>query len=327
MTIRDLIIIGAGPAGYTAAIYAARAGLSPLLFTGAPTLDEPQRLAGGQLMSTTLVENYPGFPEPVAGVDLMQQLERQAQREGAELSFENVLAVELRRWPFTIRAESGSVLARALIVATGASARWLGVPGEQEYRNRGVSACAACDGAVFKDRDVIVVGGGDTAMQEALYLSKLARSVRLLHRRKELSASTTMVRRVLAEPKIAVLYDTTIEEVVGDGDALTGVRVINSRGGERRQLHADALFVAIGHEPATSLLEGQLELDELGYIATHAPHSTTSVAGVFAAGDVQDHHYRQAITAAGSGAVAALDAERWLAVHAKDETHDAGRAA
>jgi thioredoxin reductase (NADPH) len=301
--MRNLIILGGGPAGLTAAIYAARANLAPLVVEGAE--------AGGQLMLTTLVENYPGFEDGIMGPALMQTMRKQAERVGAEFITEDAVAVDFRRRPFVITTSSGQSLeARAVIVATGASAKMLGLPGEQRLLGRGVSTCATCDGFFFRNRDVIVAGGGDSALEEALYLGNLAKSVTVVHRRDALRASKIMQQRAFAHPKISFIWDTVIEDILGDG-VVRGVRLRNLKTQEVTERPTDGVFVAIGHTPNTALFAGQLELDPQGYIRLRE-RSSTSVEGVFAAGDVHDHTYRQAVTAAGFGCMAAIDAERWL---------------
>ena len=301
--VHDLVIIGSGPAGYTAALYAARANLAPVVLRG---LD-----AGGQLMLTTDVENYPGFADGILGPELMDQMEKQATRFGAEILPVHVTEVDLGPHPFHIAAGDQTWQARSIIVATGASARWLGIPGEDRLRGRGVSACATCDGFFFRDRELFVVGGGDTAMEEATYLTKFASKVTLVHRRHELRASKVMQERALSDPKIQVIWDSVLEEIIGQ-DAVTGVRVRNVRTDETAELSTDGVFMAIGHDPNTTLFREQLDLDDDGYVRVQEPRTATNVAGVFAAGDVTDHIYRQAVTAAGQGCKAAIDAERFL---------------
>jgi thioredoxin reductase (NADPH) len=315
-TPHAVTIIGSGPAGYTAAIYAARANLKPVLYAGGPALDDPARVPGGQLMITTDVENYPGFPEAVTGPDLMERFKAQAERFGTVVHMENVSRVDLSARPFTLWTESGvSLRSETLIIATGASAKWLNVPGEAEYSNRGVSACATCDGAFFKGEDVLVVGGGDTAMEEATYLSKIVNKVTLLHRRDQFRASKIMQHRVLTTPKISVVWNTVVEELLGDGKRLTGARVKNVKSGETTTLPAGGLFVAIGHKPTTQLFDDWLEMDDVGYLKTVPGSTRTSLDGVFACGDVQDAFFRQAVTAAGTGCMAAMEAERFLVEH------------
>jgi thioredoxin reductase (NADPH) len=301
--MHNVVILGAGPAGLTAAIYAARANLAPLVVEGAE--------AGGQLMLTTLVENYPGFEEGINGPPLMQMMRKQAERVGAMFLTEDAAAVDFGRRPFAITTRSGEHLeARAVIVATGASAKTLGLPGEARLLGRGVSTCATCDGFFFRNRDVIVAGGGDTAMEEALYLGNLARSVTVVHRRDALRASKIMQERALAHPRITFMWNTIIEDILGNG-VVTGVRLLDLKANKRFDRPVDGVFVAIGHQPNTTIFAGQLELDQLGYIRLRE-RSKTSVEGVFAAGDVHDHVYRQAVTAAAYGCMAAIDAERWL---------------
>jgi thioredoxin reductase (NADPH) len=302
---RNVVILGSGPAGYTAALYAARADLEPLVLKGLEV--------GGQLMLTTEVENYPGFPDAILGPDLMDSMEKQAARFGAEILAQTATKVDLSSQLFGVWAGDQEWRARTLIVATGASAKWLGVPGEEKLRGRGVSACATCDGFFFRDRELVVVGGGDTAMEEATFLTKFASKVTIVHRREEFRASRIMQDRVMANPKIGVTWNAVVEEIVGD-DAVTGVRLRDVRSDETSELGTDGVFMAIGHTPNTSLLEGQLELAN-GYVVVREPTTETSVPGVFAAGDVTDVIYRQAVTAAGQGCKAAIDAERFLGGH------------
>ncbi len=305
-----LAIVGAGPAGYTAAIYAARANLAPVLVQGL----QP----GGQLAITTEVENFPGFAEPILGPELMERMAAQARHCGAELLADVVSAVELGRRPFRLELDSGDVLrCDALILATGAQARWLGLPSEQRFQGFGVSACATCDGFFFRGREVAVVGGGNSAVEEALYLAQMCAKVTLVHRRDSLRAEKVLQDRLFANPKIQVIWNHVVAEVLGSEEprGVTGLELRDVRSGERRLLPVHGLFVAIGHDPATGLFKNQLDMDREGYIVT-APGSTrTSVPGVFAAGDVQDKVFRQAVTAAGTGCMAALEADRWLAEH------------
>jgi thioredoxin reductase (NADPH) len=300
----DVVIVGSGPAGYTAALYAARASLDVVVFQGFE--------AGGQLMLTSDVENYPGYREGVMGPDMMDDFEAQASRFGAKMRLENVERVDFSERPFKLWAEGEEepTLARAVIVATGARAKWLGLPGEQRLMGRGVSGCATCDAFFFKDKRVAVVGGGDTAMEEALVLSKFAEEVVLIHRRDEFRASKIMLERARKNPKITFITDTVVEDVLGE-DSVEGVRIYNLKSGEGRELEVDGFFAAIGHAPATSIFNGQLEMDDGGYVVQRE-NTMTSVPGVFAAGDVSDKRYRQAVTAAGDGCRAAIDAERWL---------------
>jgi thioredoxin reductase (NADPH) len=313
--VNKVTIIGSGPAGYTAAIYAARANLGPVVFAGGPTLDDPQRVPGGQLMVTTDVENYPGFPEAVTGPELMERFQKQAERFGTVIHMENVVKVDFTKRPFFIQGESQRALSETVIIATGATAKWLSIKGEDTYKNRGVSACATCDGAFFKNQDVLVVGGGDTAMEEANYLAKLARQVTLIHRRDSLRASKIMQERAFANPRIKFVWNSVVEEVVGDAKGMNGARVRNLKNEEVTNIAAQGLFVAIGHTPNTGLFKGIVEMHDNGYLKTQPGTTRTSLAGVFACGDVQDHYYRQAVTAAGTGCMAAIDAERWMIEH------------
>jgi len=300
----DVVIVGSGPAGYTAALYAARANLDTLVFQGFEV--------GGQLMLTSDVENYPGYRDGVMGPDMMDDFEAQAARFGAKMRPENVERVDLSERPFKVWAEGEEepVLARSVVIATGAKAKWLGLPGEQRLRGRGVSGCATCDGFFFKDKRVAVVGGGDTAMEEATFLTKFAGEVILIHRRDQFRASKIMLDRAHDNTKITFLTDTVVEDVLGE-EGVEGIRVKNAKTGEERELEVDGFFAAIGHTPATGLFEGQVEMDGSGYVL-QKEHTMTSVPGVFAAGDVSDKRYRQAVTAAGDGCRAAIDAERWL---------------
>ena len=305
---RSVVILGGGPAGLTAALYTARANLAPLVLQG----PEP----GGQLLTTTDVENYPGFAEGILGPELMERFADQAARFGAELRYGSVTAVDVAQRPFRLLVDDDDVvLADAVIIATGASAKYLGLANEQRLVGRGVSACATCDGAFFREQDVAVVGGGDAAMEEALFLTRFATRVYVIHRRDTLRASQIMQERALAHPKITFVWNTVVEDVLGE-DAVEGLRLHDVQTDERSTLSVHGLFVAIGHQPNTAIFQGWLEMDELGYIRTQPGSTYTSMPGVFAAGDVQDHVYRQAVTAAGSGAMAAIDAERWLAHHA-----------
>jgi thioredoxin reductase (NADPH) len=313
--INKVTIIGSGPAGYTAAIYAARANLQPVMFSGGPTVEDPQRVPGGQLMVTTDVENYPGFPEGITGPEMMERFQKQAERFGTVIHMENVVKLDLSKRPFFIQGESESCYSETIIIATGATAKWLDVKGEDTYKNRGVSACATCDGAFFKNQDVLVVGGGDTAMEEATYLAKIVKSVTVVHRRDSLRASKVMQDRALNNPKISFLWDSAIDEVMGDNKGMTGAVVRNLKTNDTKLVAATGLFVAIGHTPNTELFQGVLETHQGGYLKTVAGSTRTNIPGVFACGDVQDSYYRQAITAAGTGCMAAIDAERWLIEH------------
>ncbi|MEM0961770.1 MAG: thioredoxin-disulfide reductase [Bacteroidota bacterium] len=302
---RAVVIIGTGPAGLTAALYAARANLEPLVVQGpAP---------GGQLTTTTDVENFPGYPEGVMGPDMMQDLEAQATRFGTELRWGTVTHVDFSGGPHKLVVdESTPLLADAVIVATGASAKYLGLENEKRLLGRGVSACATCDGAFFRDEEIAIVGGGDTAMEEALFLTRFASQVHVIHRRGEFRASKIMQDRVLSSPKVTVHWNTVVTDVLGD-DAVTGLQLEDTVTGEARQLDVTGFFVAIGHKPNTDIFRGWLEMDENGYVVTRPDATVTDVPGVFVSGDAQDHVYRQAITAAGTGCMAAIDAERWLA--------------
>jgi thioredoxin reductase (NADPH) len=299
-----LAIVGSGPAGWTAALYAARAELQPVVIAGLMT--------GGQLMLTTEVENYPGFPESVTGTELMERFQKQAERFGARVHTEDATRIDLFRRPFRVETPERVVLADALILATGASARWLDLPSEHRLRNRGVSACATCDGALYKGKPMAVVGGGDTAMEEALFLSRYATRVTVIHRREELRASKIMQERARKNEKIDFAWNAVVDEVLGQ-DGVTGVRLRDVNTRATRELPVEALFVAIGHQPNTELVRGQLDLDDVGYIRVKSGRTATSVEGVFACGDATDPVYRQAVTAAGTGCMAAIDAERWLA--------------
>ena len=304
--VRDVIIIGSGPAGYTAAIYAARANLSPLVIAGSVT-------AGGALMNTTEVENYPGFPEGLMGPDLMDKMQAQAERFGAQVEFDDVTEVDLRADPKVVTTGEGhTYLARAVVLATGSAYREIGLENEKRLSGHGVSWCATCDGFFFKDQDIAVVGGGDSAVEEATFLTKFARSVTLVHRRDELRASKIMQQRAFDNDKIRFAWNSEVVDVIGQ-DRLTGLRLRDTVTGEERDLAVTGLFVAIGHDPRVELFRDQVELDEVGYVVTQGRTSRTNLPGVFACGDVVDHEYRQAITAAGSGCAAALDAERYLA--------------
>ncbi|MEU1014976.1 thioredoxin-disulfide reductase [Streptomyces sp. NPDC005900] len=311
--VRNVIIIGSGPAGYTAALYTARASLKPLVFEGAVT-------AGGALMNTTEVENFPGFQDGVMGPELMDNMRAQAERFGAELVPDDVVAVDLTGEIKTVTDTAGTVhRAKAVIVTTGSQHRKLGLPNEDALSGRGVSWCATCDGFFFKDQDIAVIGGGDTAMEEATFLSRFAKSVTIVHRRDSLRASKAMQERAFADPKIKFIWDSEVAEIKGE-QKLSGLTLRNLKTGETSELPVTGLFIAIGHDPRTELFKGQLELDDEGYLKVAAPSTRTNLTGVFGAGDVVDHTYRQAITAAGTGCSAALDAERFLAALADSET-------
>src|SRR5579875_1248667 len=304
-SVRNVIIIGSGPAGYTAAIYAARARLDPLMFEGSVT-------AGGALMQTTDVENFPGFPDGVLGPELMDSLRKQAERFGAELISDDVVSVDLAASPKVVRTNDETFYAKAVIVATGSRYRELGVPGEKELAGHGVSWCATCDGFFFREQDIAVIGGGDSAMEEATFLTRFARSVTVVHRRDTLRASKIMQDRAYGNPKIKFRWNSVVTEVLGDGKA-TGLRLRDTETGEESTLGVTGVFVAIGHDPRTELFTDQLATDPDGYLLVKAPSTSTDIEGVFACGDVVEGTYRQAVTAAGTGCAASIDAERWLA--------------
>ena len=308
--LKDLVIIGSGPAGHTAAIYAARANLKPFMFEGYVAGGS----AGGQLTTTTDVENYPGFPEGIQGPELMQLFRKQADRFGTEMVGEDIVEVDFSKRPFAIKSDEREVRAKAVIIATGAVARRMGVPNEEKMWNNGMSACAVCDGALpfFKNQPLMVIGGGDTAVEEASYLTKFGSIVYLVHRRDELRASKIMQKRAFDNKKIEIIWDTVFKDAVGE-DFVTGARIQNVKSKEVKDISVTGIFYAIGHTPNTQMFEGQLDLDTTGYIKVKTGTQETSVEGVFAAGDVHDHKYRQAVTAAGTGCAAALEAERWLA--------------
>ena len=306
--MHDVIIIGSGSAGYTAAIYACRAGRKTLILAGS--------IPGGQLMITSDVENFPGFPEGVLGPELMEKLRRQAEKFGPEIIYDDVSFVDFSSRPFKVVAGGKSYEGKSVIIATGANAKWLGLPSETKFRGRGVSSCATCDGFFFKGKDVVTVGGGDTAMEEATFLANITNSVTVVHRRDALRASKIMQERATANPKIRFVWDSTVKEITGD-DKVTGVQLHNLKSGKDSHVNAEGVFVAIGYDPNTGFLKGKVELDSQGYVVTRKD-TETSVPGVFAAGDVRDHKYRQAVTAAADGCMAAIDADRFLAEHHKN---------
>ncbi|MBT5957903.1 MAG: thioredoxin-disulfide reductase [Nitrospina sp.] len=308
--VKNVVIVGSGPAGHTAAIYSARANLSPFMFEGYMMGGS----AGGQLTTTTEVENYPGFPEGIGGPELMQLFRKQSERFGTEMVQEDVISADFSQRPFVLKSENREVRAHSVIISTGATAKRMGVPNEEKMWNNGMSACAVCDGALpmFRNQPLMVIGGGDTAVEEATYLAKFGSVVYLVHRRDELRASKIMRERALKNPKLEIIWDTVLEDAIG-ADYLTGARLKNVKTQEEREIEVAGLFYAIGHTPNTSIFNGQLDLDDAGYIKVRAGTQETNIEGVFAAGDVHDHKYRQAITAAGTGCAASLEAERWLA--------------
>jgi thioredoxin reductase (NADPH) len=310
--MENVVIIGSGPAGYTAALYTARANLNPLCLEGEVSKDI---LPGGQLMTTTEVENYPGYPEGVTGPQMMDDFKKQAARFGTRFEYKTVTKVDFSQRPFKVWSKDTCIEAKSVIIATGATAKYLGLPSEEQFMNRGVSACATCDGALprFRNQPIVVVGGGDTAMEEALFLTGFASVVHLVHRRDEFRASKIMGDRVIAHDKIQIHWSSTVEEILGDEkNGVTGARIKDLKTGEVEEVPCTGFFAAIGHRPNTSLFEGMLDMDENKYLVTKPGTSYTNIEGVFAAGDVQDHVYRQAITAAGSGCMAAIDCTRWL---------------
>ncbi len=310
--VHKVAIIGSGPAGYTAAIYAARANLKPVMFAGGPSDSDARRVPGGQLMITNDVENYPGFPESVTGPELMDRMKAQAERFGTVVHMENVAKIDFSKRPFRLIGETNETLSETVIIATGAAAKWLNVKGEDTFMNKGVSACATCDGFFYKNQDVLVVGGGDTAMEEATYLAKMCSTVTVIHRRDTLRASAIMQERALKNPKIKFLWNAGIDEIVGDAKGVTGARVKNFKTNETNLVKATGVFVAIGHVPTTELFKGIIDSHDNGYLKVKPGSTVTNIPGVFACGDVADHYYRQAVTAAGTGCMAAIDAERWM---------------
>ncbi len=315
-----VLIIGSGPAGYTAAIYAARANLEPLMVTGI----QP----GGQLTITTDVENYPGFADVIQGPWLMEQMQKQAEHVGTKIVTDYIQSVDINVRPFVAKGDSGKTYtADALIIATGAKARWLGLPSEEAYQNKGVSACATCDGFFYRGKEVAIIGGGNTAVEEALFLTNFCSKVTLIHRRDELRAEKVMQERLFNHEKIEVIWDNVVEEVLGDGESMTGVKIKNVKTGAETVIEADGMFVAIGHDPATDLFKGKLDMDGEGYILTKPDSTLTSINGVYAAGDVTDHTYRQAVTAAGMGCMAALEADKYLAAQAAEKPKSNGSVA
>lgn len=307
-----VLIIGSGPAGYTAAIYAARAGLEPVLVTGM----EP----GGQLMITTEVENYPGFADVIEGPWLMEQMKLQAEHVGTKLIADYIIDVDLDQRPFKATGDSGETYTGdTLIIATGAKARWLGLPGEAAFQGRGVSACATCDGFFFRDKEVAVVGGGNSAVEEALFLTNFCKKVTLIHRRDELRAEKIMQQRLFDNEKVEIIWDTTVEEILGDDAGVTGLKLKSTKDGSFSEISVHGMFVAIGHDPATDMFKGKLDMDESGYLITGADSTATSIPGVYGAGDVSDHTYRQAVTAAGMGCMSALEADRFLSAQGDQE--------
>ncbi len=313
-TQAKVLIIGSGPAGYTAAIYAARAGMSPILYTGG----QP----GGQLTTTNDVENFPGYPEGINGPQMMMDLQKQAERFGTKINYGLVTSVDFNSHPFKVTVDEKDIVeAESVIIATGASAKYLGLPSEEKFANRGVSACAVCDGYFYRGREVAVVGAGDSAAEEATYLSKLCTKVHLIVRREEMRASKIMQQRVKNTPNIEIHWNSETEEVLGDDQGVTGVRIVNNKTGAKKDLSVQGFFLAIGHKPNTDIFKGVLEMDEAGYIKVQPGSTKTNVEGVFAVGDVADRVYRQAITAAGSGCMGALDAEKYLAAKEAELVH------